>query len=358
MKINKLCSYRCRWDFNHGEDTCTIANTWVKVVIVNISFKKIYKMKYVSVLIFFIFSLSGNCQTDEKYFNFRWQPCEVNEAKYYSTTSKTDSGYIRHIYFIREKSLQMSGEYYDIDCKIKNGYFRYFYANKLLESQGSYLIGHQNGLWVEYHSNGMMRDSCMFMFGKKRGTCLSWYPNGYMSDSLVLDEFGNGVHFSWFENGSIASAGLYASDMKFGKWKYFHINGMLSSIEIYDDGNLENKTYYNEAGKIQADTINTDRNPIFPGGEIAWSKHLQKKGYFPSQYDIVNSDTAFVVISFAINEEGKVEDAYVSVPFHSKFDRIALDAVSSSPKWLPGIRNNRKVKMRFDQVFSFAMTDY
>lgn len=315
-------------------------------------------MKYIFVLIFFISSLKGSCQTDEKYFDYKWEPCKLNEARFYCIIVKTDSGFVRKNYFISEKSLQMQGKYDDIDCKIANGYFRFFHSNKNVESEGMYVKGKKNGLWLSFHSNGMMKDSIYYLYDYMIGTSLSWHSNGYISDSTAFNIAGRGIHISWFDNGSPSIAGLFsAPGKKTGKWKYFHMNGNLSSIEIYNEGTFVDKTYFDEEGIEQSDTINRDRNAMFPGGHNAWNNYLLKKIYFPRLYEITNADTATVEVSFVVNEDGKVIDVFVSTPLHPKFDRIVERAILKSPNWEPAIKNNRKVKFWIKQPITFSYRD-
>lgn len=183
-------------------------------------------MRYKLTFLFLSAFLNLSSQTVEKFFDFQWKTCAVNEARFYSIITQTDSGYIRNYYFIHEKSLQMSGKFNDLDFNVANGYFRYFHSNGILESKGSYVNGKKNGLWLSFHNNGMMSDSTVYNLGNIIGTRLSWHPNGYISDSTTQNEDGSGVQVSWFENGSPSIARLYSAGRKQnGKWKFYHKNG-------------------------------------------------------------------------------------------------------------------------------------
>jgi len=313
------------------------------------------KMRYIILLLLVTIFSKVNSQTVEKFFDYRWKSCEANEARFYCTITKTDSGYNRRDYFIVEKSLQMIGKYTDLHCKVPNGHFKYFHSNGFLESEGVYINGKKNGIWLSFHNNGMISDSTMYDHGNISGTSLSWHPNGYISDSTIYNEDGSGIQVTWFENGAPSTAGLYSAGRKqSGKWKYFHSNGAISSIEIYDNGTLTDKTYYDETGKMETDTSSKDRDAIFPGGNSAWLDYLFKNAYFPDQYKIANADKAVVVVSFAVNENGKVVDVFVSTPFYPEFDTIAKNAVLRSPKWKPAIKHNRKVKFWMRQPVTFS----
>jgi len=183
---------------------------------------------------------------------------------------------------------------------------------------------------------------------------LSWFPNGYQSDSIVLNEDTSGVQVSWFDYGIPAAAGRYSADMKKqGKWNYFHKNGNISSIEIYNQSKLINKQYYNENGEIMPDTTCTDKQAQFKGGTEAWLKYISNQIYFPTGYKIINADATKVVVNFTVNEEGEFENVFTSTPFDKVFDSIAEKAIKKSPNWIPAIKHNRRVKTTFNQVFNF-----
>jgi TonB family protein len=239
-------------------------------------------------------------------------------------------------------------------CEVKNGRFAFYHANGVLQSSGKYIQNKKEGLWKSFQNNGLMADSTVYSTGKQIGKSLSWYPNGYPRDSTALNADRSGVHVSWFDNGFPAAAGRYSSDMKQnGKWKYFHRNGMVSSIEIYEESRLINKQYFNEKGEMLNDTTNTDRPAQFIGGKEAWLKFVSKQIYFPDGYKIVNADGVKVVVTFTVNENGEIENVFTSVPFEKMFDEIAEKAIRKSPKWIPAIEHNRKVKQEFQQPVNF-----
>jgi hypothetical protein len=55
-----------------------------------------------------------------------------------------------------------------------------------------------------------------------------------------------------------------------------------------------------------------------------------------------------------IDEEGKVQDAYVSTPFNPAFDDIALDVIKHSPAWKAAVSHNRKIRQPQGQAVIFS----
>ena len=174
-------------------------------------------------------------------------------------------------------------------------------------------------------------------------------------DSVETYKDGSGAAASWHQNGKPSSAGYYAAGgKKRGTWQFFHYNGKLSALEVYDNGKLLNKRYFDENGIEEKDTINTDRELSFPGGDSAWIKYVSQYAYFPTGWDIRKTGAVVLVVSAVIDEEGKVTNAYVSSPFHPAFDAIALKIIQSSPNWIPAISHHRKIKSTVMKPISFA----
>jgi TonB family protein len=311
-------------------------------------------------LLSLLFSFSSLfAQKKESYYDFQWQPvADASKAAYYSVMEKNDTGWSRKDYFLREGRLQMDGFYKDEACKIPHGEFHYFFRNGQLESMGRYINGKRYGTWLSFHENGMMSDSATYTIeGWVMGKRLGWHANDYPSDSTVIYPDGSGVTVHWWENGNPSMAGLYGPGFKkMGKWKFFHSNGQLASLEIFDNDKLVNKEYYDEKGARQTDTTTRDGEASFPGGLKAWAKYLSDHLYFPSQYQFSSDGQMTVLVRFAVNEDGSVSDVEVTSSLHKDFDKIAVDIIRRSPKWIPASSHNRKMKEYHEQPVTFAQT--
>lgn len=313
-------------------------------------------MKRIITLLLLFYSFTIHAQKIEQFYDYAWKPTEdAGRARYYTLIEKKDTLWLRQDYFIQEKKLQMIGTYRDKETNIPVGSFSYYHANGRLQSQGSYKNGKKEGLWLRYYDNGMMQDSTTYENGNITGTALGWHRNGFVSDSSVYREDGSGISVSWFDNGNPSSAGAYSAGRKAtGKWQYFHKNGNPSANEVYANGQLRSRQYYDESGTAIQDTAARESEAIFPGGMEAWKKYLGKHIYFPSQYKINGADQVVVTVDWVVDEEGNVTDVFVSSPFHPEFDRIAFDAISRSPKWKPAISHNRRIKAYRRQPLTFA----
>jgi len=83
-------------------------------------------MKNIFFIACIILSIQAAAQKIESYYDYNWKPCESLKARFYSTLQKTDSGWLRHDYFIDGLKLQMKALFADSACKVYNGQSIFF----------------------------------------------------------------------------------------------------------------------------------------------------------------------------------------------------------------------------------------
>jgi antitoxin component YwqK of YwqJK toxin-antitoxin module len=292
-------------------------------------------------------------QTSVTFYDYQWQVCEASTARFYSEVEKTDSGWRRIDYYISTQKPQMVALFKDSGCKILNGNVSYYFPNGLPDAAGRKINNKEEGIYIRWHPNGMMADSANYINGKFLGSHLWWHQNGMMSDSMSRINDSTILSASWFDNGNPDNYGFYINGKKSGKWNYFHRNGNKAAIEINEAGKCVSVEYFNEDGSVLTDTTKSRRVESFKGGIKKWHDYLADKTFWPPSYELTNTDKVTVVVRFTLNEDGKVENAYVSVPFHELFDKIALDVINKSPVWSPKINHNRRVKQALAQPLTF-----
>jgi antitoxin component YwqK of YwqJK toxin-antitoxin module len=301
------------------------------------------------------FSLVTFSQKFEHYYNYYGRECPYDDARFYSLEVKTDSGWYKTDYYVSLKKLQKVCLYKDQDDKIPNGTFYSFYPTGVLESSGKYVEGKKSGLWMNYFPDRSVEDSLNYEDGHRVGISLGWYSDGSPRDSFNVDASGNGVYISWFDNGNPSSAGRYIDfNKQQGKWQYFHKNGKVSSLEIYNHDTLVDKNYFDEEGNPMSDTTSTDRPAQFVGGEKAWNKYFEKNVYFPVGYKFKDGYQAEVTVVATINEDGKVIDSRVSLPLNPAFDKSAMGLFDHPPLWEPAISHNRKIMSTISRSITFT----
>lgn len=68
-------------------------------------------------------------KTITKFYDYKWEECSADKARFYSTLENTDSGWFRNDYFLSTQKLQMRALYKDEACKIYNGDAIFLYAD-------------------------------------------------------------------------------------------------------------------------------------------------------------------------------------------------------------------------------------
>lgn len=278
------------------------------------------------------------------YYNWKWQACDISMARFISMVTQTDSGWLRTDIYIATKKLRMEGLYKDSNCLVPNGWQRWYYTNGNKASEYWFPNGIPEGAFITYHYNGMIKDSMVYVKGVLTGTSKSWHNNGYIADSVVYKNDSAAVKVSWFDNGVPSGGGKTNNWSPEGKWRYFHRNGKLASLEEYKANKLVSRIYFDEDGMQLTDTSSRDRRALFRGNNTKWKKYVENNLQWPKNVNLVNTDTITVVVYATIDEAGNVTDAYVEVPFHPLFDNEVLRVVKRSPKWKPAVSHNRYVK--------------
>lgn len=281
-----------------------------------------------------------------------------DQARFYSISTNTDSGWFTKTYLLTLKRLQAVGLFEDKENTIKNGQFCWFYPNGQIKTICKYEHNQKEGIWLQFYDDGALQDSFNYKKDQLVGISLSWYQNGLIKDSFNFNENNGGVYVSWFDNGHASAAGKYINyPNQNGIWKYYHKNGNPSAIELYDNGFLKDQQYFDETGN-PSETTKPDEKAKFPGGEKGWSRYLSHQLYFPSNYQFKNSFITSVVVTGTVNEDGQIIDAEVTVPLHPEFDKIALNAVKNSPRWIPAVSHNRKVYDKMRLTVTFLQSGY
>ncbi len=329
---------------------------YIPIIPQNLSLMTPAKFLFFLIAIFTITTAYSQKKT-ERYYDYKWRPCMIEDARFYSNVKNTDTGWYRTDVFINLKKIQMAGLYEDQENTISNGTFYWFYSIGIIKSVGRYVHNKKEGVWLNYFQDRSLKDSLNYKDGNLTGISLGWYSNGYPRDSLNVDAKGNGVFVSWFDNGNPSSAGKYIEfNKQQGTWQYFHKNGKLSSVEVFDHNILKDKHYFDENGSAITDTTSRDRDAYFAGGSKAWSKYMSKNLHFPSNYEIQNNHQIINVVTGTITDEGKVIDVEDNVPVSDVFDKLALDALKKSPNWIPAVSHNRKVYDTFSQSVNFSQS--
>jgi protein TonB len=86
--------------------------------------------------------------------------------------------------------------------------------------------------------------------------------------------------------------------------------------------------------------------PEFPGGEQALLGFIRKNLNYPS-YESENNIQGKAIVSFIIDEKGKVNDVKIVRSVSSGIDRESIRVIKMLPDFSPGLQSGRHVKVRY-----------
>ncbi len=290
------------------------------------------------------------------YYDVHWKACDPLLARFVSYITPTDSGHWRKDYYISNGNPQMVAHFADTAEKIFHGPVQYYYPDGKPSVIGNYLQNKRHGICLSFHPNGMVSDSAIYNNGIITGYGLGWHSNGMQKDSLFQRNDSVLAAVYWFDDGSPDMAGLYLHGKRNGTWQFFYKGGGLAKKAVYKNGEEISGQYFDKEGKAMTEPLD-ERAAFFKGGAKAWSTYFQKKLYWPTGYQFKDGNQAVVSVNFTIDEEGKVSEAYVDIPFHPEFDKIALKAIRLSEGWQPAVQHNRAVRYRHRQLVTFSQPD-
>lgn len=179
---------------------------------------------------------------------------------------------------------------------------------------------------------------------EKNGSDNYLYLYGGISESgdVALLEFNNeGQQTSNFK-------GRFTNDSFYGTFTNY------KQIEMPFELHLGNHHSSTVTTNDTQQTTMTDRNPEFPGGMKRLSEYISSHLQYPTVSQ-ENGVMGNVRVSYVIDEEGNVTDVEVMESIDPYLDEEAIRVISSMPKWKPGIKDGKYVKMKTSTLVKFKL---
>jgi TonB family protein len=106
---------------------------------------------------------------------------------------------------------------------------------------------------------------------------------------------------------------------------------------------------------LLADTVKNTQQPSFPGGRPALDAYMGRNVRYPIR-DRESNIQGKVNLKFAIETDGSVTDVIaISGPSQTLKD-AAIVAMKNSPKWIPGYKNGKLIKMPYSYEVNFTLS--
>jgi TonB family protein len=109
-----------------------------------------------------------------------------------------------------------------------------------------------------------------------------------------------------------------------------------------------------DSGKIY-DFVSLDAAPTFPGGMNEFYAYVQKSIKYPQEAKD-NKIQGKVFLSFVVETDGTLSDIKVERKLGGGTDEEAVRVIEESPKWIPGVQNGQRVRVKYNIPISFSLT--
>lgn len=103
------------------------------------------------------------------------------------------------------------------------------------------------------------------------------------------------------------------------------------------------------------DFVSLDQQPTFPGGMENFYKYLGATTKYPPEAQRLNKQGK-VFLSFIIERDGSLTEIKVDRRAGYGLDEEAIRVLKASPKWVPGMQNGNKVRVKYNLPIAFALT--
>lgn len=113
---------------------------------------------------------------------------------------------------------------------------------------------------------------------------------------------------------------------------------------VHDEGADEEVQDSGLSQSTSADQGVVEVAPTYPGGTEAFLGFVYKNLKYPKDA-AKNGDQGKVIVSFVIDVDGSVTDAKIVRGVSPSIDRETLRVIKMSPKWTPGTRNGKPVRV-------------
>ena len=122
----------------------------------------------------------------------------------------------------------------------------------------------------------------------------------------------------------------------------------LSEVVVVGRGDVNQST-----DKVH-DFVSLDRQPTFPGGMDKYYEYVQTNLRYPSEAR-ANKVQGKVFLSFIVETDGDISNIRVDRRLGSGTDEEAVRVIAESPKWTPGIKDGKEVRVKFNIPISFTL---
>lgn len=239
--------------------------------------------------------------------------------------------------------------------------------------------GRRNGLSFFYHENGQLKGKASYKEGSLEGNVEAWYPSGKsqsiesfsstttlphgsallqywdsLGNQIIKD--GNGICACVFDilSGShIMEGGTLEEGVRDGLWKGFRRDGTKYFEERFNKGELVSGISFDNSGKNYSYTKGQEI-AVPSKGLTGFYEHVRREMKYP-KIARRNGIEGKVFVEFIVDKEGNLTHVRAIKGIGYGCDEVAIDAIKSSPRWIPGKQRGQPVRMKMVLPLDFKL---
>ena len=97
-----------------------------------------------------------------------------------------------------------------------------------------------------------------------------------------------------------------------------------------------------------------EQMPEFPGGQSNLLSFLSQNIKYPSEA-VTKGIQGRVICSFVVNQDGSIVDVEILRGLDSLLDTEAIRVINSMPKWIPGKKRGRPIRVKCTIPITFNL---
>ena len=312
--------------------------------------------KLFSIILLFLCPLFAHSQDVEKqYFDDIWKPCNQRKAAYYRIANPRDSLY--------------EVKYYDMDDKL--------IVSGFVSIVGPDVTQNREGLITYYNADGRKTQEGFYSKGVQTGVWKTWFNGSDTVQDIRTYETGGTVQEVCYERetGLISDEFTYVNGTYMTKYKKYN-KGILTHektgdnryIRYYSDGSINREEKYGQNGNVYTRCYTPDGKPCtcadkyclydsadkMPSPDFNLQDYLAQNLHYPERARLKNKEGR-VLVQFYVLENGSIEEATIVKGVSKDIDEEALRVITTMPRWKPGTRNGKPVKVYYTQPLMFKL---
>ena len=229
----------------------------------------------------------------------------------------------------------LTAHFTDSSLNTLQGLFQSYYPAGKIESEGDYVKNAKQGAWQYWDKKGLKTDSVIF-----ENDTRILYAKFYYYDTInvlsylqITDSLQNKFYEKHFSN-----TGKIESEVKF-----LGQNGILKT---YDSAGIKTDTVYTKV----------EEEAQFPGGNLEWTRYLQKAlDVFNPAENGAPDGKYQVIVRFIVSADGSISNVMAEKKFGYGMEKKVVEIIEKGPRWIPAKQYGKYVNAYRRQPVTFVV---